>query len=199
MEQFNIKENYIHRNNETYLDVTKGKDEAQNEVYKEAFNIATNDNDIKSIVDFGCGSGFKLLKYFKDFKTIGYDLKPTISKLEIKYPNNKWIISDYSKKPMQADLVICADVIEHVLNPNDLIEYLIKMNPKYILISTPDRNTLGNWGRLDGPPHNIHHIREWTKEEFTVYMSRWFNIIISKNIPQSGYEYILMVLKIKKK
>ena len=197
MERYNIKENYTHREIENYLDVTNGKDEAQNEVYQKSFEIAKRDLGVKSIADFGCGSGFKLFKYFSNYETIGYDLKPTIDKLKERYPDKQWEISDYNVVPKKADLVICTDVIEHVLYPNDLLEYILKMQPKYVVISTPDRNTLGFWGRLDGPPFNVHHIREWTKEEFTSYISRWFDIEISENVPQSGYEYMLMVLRPK--
>ncbi len=195
-DNYEINEGYIHRGSESYLDVTSGKDEAQDEVYSKAYNIAKK-YSLKTIADLGCGSGFKLLKYFKGYKTIGYDLQETIDKIREKLDhtdNNKWEYSDFSKDPYKSDIVICADVIEHVLHPNNLIEYILKMDPKYVVISTPDRDTLAAWGRLQGPPYNVHHIREWSIGEFSKYMSRWFNIISSENVPQSGYEYILMVL-----
>lgn len=199
IDNYEIKDGYNHRQYECYLDVTNGKDEAQDKVYFVACEIVKKYN-LNTIADVGCGSGFKLLKYFSEYKTIGYDLKKTIDKLRTKNKlsdTHIWEYSDFSQNPHKTDIVVCADVIEHVLYPNNLIEYILKMDPKYVVISTPDRDSLAAEGRLQGPPQNVHHIREWSLSEFSKYMSRWFNIVSSENVSQCGYEYILMVLSKK--
>jgi hypothetical protein len=43
-----------------------------------------------------------------------------------------------------SDVVICCDVIEHIVNPDILVDYLISLNTKYYIISTPCREILCN-------------------------------------------------------
>ena len=62
-----IDENYISRRQNSHHDDTKFKDEYQNEVYSTArfyLDLVLG----KNILDIGCGSGYKLLKFFKDKK-----------------------------------------------------------------------------------------------------------------------------------
>ena len=73
------------------------------------------------------------------------------------------------------DLVIVADVIEHVDHPNELLAYIGKLQPSYIILSTPDRNLIRN-GTYNGPPGNPAHIREWSFVEFHAYVSQLFYI-----------------------
>jgi 2-polyprenyl-3-methyl-5-hydroxy-6-metoxy-1,4-benzoquinol methylase len=97
------------------------------------------------------------------------------------------------------DLVICADVIEHVKNPDELIHFIIKMDPEHIVISTPDRDLLHEkLGRSQtGPPGNTHHIREWSFDEFENYISRNFNIIRHEKIRKEYGQVIYCKLKEK--
>lgn len=182
LNNFYIREDYQIRKENDFLDTSGRSDEYQNDVYLLAKTIAEN-FDIKKIADVGCGSAFKLKKYFSDYDIIGYDLEPTVNQLNEKYPNNNWVISDFNSTPDEVDLVICADVIEHVNNPDELIIFIKKMNPKYIIISTPDRNLLHDkLGRSHlGPPVNKHHVREWSFEEFKKYMKYHFNVLLHKN------------------
>lgn len=188
---YHIREDYKIREENDFLDTSGRSDEYQNDVYLLAKDI-TQKNIITSIADVGCGSGFKLLKYFKEYILFGYDLKPTVEILKIKYPNNNWIISNFNSKPESSDMVICADVIEHVDDPDELLEFIKKMNPEHIIISTPDRNILNE--KLNrshtGPPGNKHHIREWSFEEFESYISDHFNIISHSKIE---HEYGQMI------
>lgn len=178
-DNYNIHNGYKSRSNIKFLNTEERTDEYQNDVYELAHNIAKN-NNYKTIVDFGCGSAFKLFKYFNDFKKIGYDLEETINFLKTKYPNEDWRVSDFSKPILEeVDLLICADVIEHLINPNELINWLLKSNIKKYVISTPDRNLIArnNENYHMGPPWNEHHIREWSFNEFNNYIGRYFKII----------------------
>ena len=86
--------------------------------------------------------------------------------------------ADLGELRASADLVICADVIEHLDDPTILLELLraaAKPNSP-ILISTPCRD------RLLGPealrPSNPEHVREWTDEELSVWLrSEGFEIL----------------------
>ena len=136
-------------------------------------------------------------KYFDNYYIVGYDLLPTIEFLKQKYPKNKWIVSDFNSSPEEVDLVICADVIEHVENPDALLFFIKKMKPKDIIISTPDRNLLHDMlGRSHlGPPLNKHHIREWSFEEFEKYIGHFFNIQEHKNFYTEYNQTIYCKLK----
>ena len=50
-----------------------------------SINIQIQKNS--TVLDIGTGSGFKLLKYFNNYDTIGMDLTPTVNWLKSKYPN----------------------------------------------------------------------------------------------------------------
>lgn len=178
-----IRKDYIIRENNDFLDTSGRSDEYQKKVYLFALDVV-NKYNIKNIADVGCGSGYKLMKYFNNYNIIGYDLEPTINILKNKYPNNEWIVSNFNNKPKEVDMVICADVIEHVNDPDELITFIKKMKPKHLIISTPDRDLLTvklNRSNI-GPPANKHHIREWTFNEFSNYIGQYFNVTSHLNI-----------------
>ena len=175
----------IRENNEHYIDLNE-TDKYQKEVYLFAKNIMEKYN-LKKIVDVGCGSGYKLIQYLGIYETTGYETEPCISFLKKKYPNRKWINSGESeinfneKYISHCDLVISSDVIEHIREPNELINFMKKFNAKYYIISTPCREILVKYFHRDnnGPPHNLSHVREWTFNEFKLYLNDHFKIINS--------------------
>lgn len=173
---YNIDPNYNHRKEVVYFDDTSNEDEWQKEVYTYARSLAVK-NSYKNIVDFGCGSGYKLIHNFNDYNTIGIDLEPTVEFLNKKYPDKTWVTT---QTPLPGiDIFIAADVIEHMEDPDELINYIKQCSPKEIILSTPDRNlTHMNWGdNIMGPPNNPHHIREWTFKEFNDYIGLNFEIV----------------------
>jgi len=177
-----IKKDYISR--EVYFsdDERNSKDECQDEVYAAAFNMAKVEQ-CKIIADIGCGSGFKLLKYFKEFKTIGFDIEPNFSYLNSTYPEKTWHFSNFTvcEELPKIDIIICADAIEYLLDPDQLLNWIRKLKFRYLVISTPDRELLpsiqGSNQCLTGPPKNPHHVREWNFAEFRKYISQYFDII----------------------
>lgn len=100
--------------------------------------------------------------------------------------------------------MICSDVIEHIVNPDILVDYLLSLKSKYYIISTPCRHILCHHPKFsnhyktswNGPPINVCHVREWTMEEFKQYISTKFDIISShydKN--QIECQYHLLTIK----
>jgi 2-polyprenyl-3-methyl-5-hydroxy-6-metoxy-1,4-benzoquinol methylase len=191
---FCIIDGYKIRESNEFLDASNSTDEFQNEVYLYAKHLMA-EKKFKSVADVGCGSAFKLNKYFKNYYTIGYDLEPTVVKLKKKFPEGNWVVSDFNSEPKEVDLVICADVIEHVINPDNLLLFIKKMKPSNVVISTPDRDILHKKLGRDyyGPPKNIHHVREWTFNEFHNYISNFFDVVDHITIPKEYNQLISCV------
>jgi 2-polyprenyl-3-methyl-5-hydroxy-6-metoxy-1,4-benzoquinol methylase len=176
MENYNIKKGYTSRGEERFLSQKLEVAKDQNMTYKYAKKVAL-EKGYKNILDIGCGSGFLLLKYFKEYNTIGYDLPGNVEWLKTKYPDRKWTCTPLSPDEIP-DLIICADVIEHVLEPNSFIAFIKDQGAKEIIFSTPQRDALNPAKHpVNGPPLNKYHIREWNYKEFNAYMSRFFTII----------------------
>lgn len=64
------------------------------------------------------------------------------------------------------DVVICADVIEHLMDPMPLLAFLRdQLAPaSRLFLSTPERDRVRGPDCLDSP--NPEHVREWSQQEF---------------------------------
>jgi len=137
-------------------------------------------HNFSSVIDVGCGSGYKLITYLGEYLTIGLELSGNLENLKQIHPKRKWLEANFNCDPaLKTDVLICSDVIEHVVNPNDLMEYLSNISFEYLVLSTPDRDLVYQKGSkyLDGPPRNLAHQREWNFSEFRQYISQFFQII----------------------
>ena len=186
-----LPDNYQARLNNSHDDERKHLDQYQREVYLYANNLMKRFK-FKSVVDIGCGSGYKLIHYLGEYQTLGVETEPCFSYLKELYPSRDWRLSGQSETSFPstqlcADLVLCVDVIEHIRDPEDLIGYLLLLDFKYCIISTPDRHVLANHPRFKqryaqarlGPPINKTHVREWGYDEFVCFLSQFFSIIES--------------------
>ena len=172
MKTYFIKDGYKIRPDNMFYNDTNMKDEWQKEVYEYAREVFIL-NSFKSVWDIGTGSGYKLLKYFNEFETLGTDLTPTVDWLKQTYPDRKW--SDSFDVFTGYDMIVCSDVIEHIVDPDPLLDTIEQAKPKLIVFSTPDR-MLFDRGH-DGPPDNICHVREWTFSEFGSYIGSRFDVM----------------------
>lgn len=170
-----IKAGYHSANIVERFDDRPYTNEWQLDVYKSASSLFKKING-KTVIDVGCGSAYKLLDLFGKFDTIGIELQDLYSWLSSNYPSKKWMSFEATDPDqLHSDLVICSDVIEHVKNPDDLMDFLKMIDLKYLVLSTPERNAVR--GIKDyGPPENTSHYREWNAGEFMEYVSKWFNI-----------------------
>ena len=143
------------------------------------------ENQITTLIDVGCGIGNKLV-YINNsnpnLKIIGIDQKDPIDFCRENYNFGEWIVDDFESKRanlnLKAQLVVCCDVIEHIQNPDLLIDYLkerVKKNGR-IILSTPERDRLRGNKNLNSP--NKFHVREWNYNELEEYLKhRGFKII----------------------
>lgn len=172
---YGIRDGYVHRLDNAFFDDTPYKDEWQREVYELALEVGGS-LGVETVADVGCGSGYKLLKYFSHLSTTGFDLEPTLSYLKSTYPDRDWRPSDFSAPVEPVDLVICSDVVEHIPYPDQLMRFLQSLTGRCLVISTPDRQRVYGHDQ-SGPPQNPAHCREWTTAEFEAYVSRWFKVM----------------------
>lgn len=177
--RFGIRGDYIHRGESAHFDDTASTDEYQREVYERARDVARRDH-LRTVYDVGCGSGYKLVHYLGEFDTTGFEVPQTLEYLRREYPDRKWAQVSFADRDVPpADLVVCSDVIEHVLDPDELMRFLVAVTGKWLVLSTPDRaRAYGRFSQYQlGPPSSEHHIREWTMDEFRRYVSRFVEVV----------------------
>lgn len=147
-------------------------------VYKWIAKAVAWDRSIRTVLDWGCGSGAMLLKFFGHLDTLGVDVAWRLPALKSRWPNRRWTACDV---PADADLVLCVDVIEHLDDPLDLLQRFAAGRWRHLVITTPDRALVARYkGRtrarrkqqLLGPPLNVRHTREWTASEFAQLLTR---------------------------
>jgi SAM-dependent methyltransferase len=141
--------------------------------------------EVKSIIDIGCGSAYKINHFLRNLpiEITGVDQGFAVESGKNKYPYMHWIEDDFSRPASKElgsfDLIISSDVIEHLVNP-DLLLDRIRMCMKadsVVFLSTPERDLVRGYDSM-GPPANPLHVREWNKLELSDYISsRGFQII----------------------
>ena len=149
------------------------------------------EREIETVVDLGCGSGKKLERLIEKnphLSVYGVDQQAGIEFCQREYAFGTWRVDDFENPRLSVDdfgrklkLVICCDVIEHLMNPDTLLEYIHRVSSKEdcIVISTPERDCLRGIDCNHSP--NKQHIREWNKAEFKLYLeNRGFQIIEEK-------------------
>jgi hypothetical protein len=79
--------------------------------------------------------------------------------------------------PVVGQLVICSDVIEHVVDPDVLLGYLRTCTGSggLVILSTPERHRLRGRNCIRSP--NPAHVREWSFGELRRYLeARGFRV-----------------------
>ncbi len=152
----------------------------QPDVYPTAADIARSLH-CDTLIDIGCGQARKLSVLHPEFKLIGVDYGGNMEHCRSRYPFGTWLEADFEDidmlplpaRVLKNSVVICSDVIEHLVDPRSLmnaLRELLKYAPALVL-STPDRER--TWGRTHmGPPPNPAHIREWTLAELSALFQR---------------------------
>jgi len=192
--KYGIRAGYIHRIESGHFDDSENEDQWQKEVYQFGADLSEKQK-YKTILDIGCGSGYKLLKYFNDYETTGCEIEPTLSFLKNTYPTNHWekLEACFAQK---YDLIIISDVIEHVKDPESFLSNIIdNIEFKQLIISTPERDLLNH--STFGPPLNTSHFREWTMKEFGQFISAF--LIVEKHHISNQSQCTQMVLGSPKK
>jgi SAM-dependent methyltransferase len=173
-DRYAIRGGYTTRETPEYFDDDLGDVIWQPDVYDDAGRIAERAG-ARRIVDVGAGDGTKLVALHPRFEILGIDFGPNVERSTTRYPFGTWRHHDLDTEdplPVSAEeldgaVVVCSDVIEHLLRPELLLSKLLASLERAaaVLISTPERD-LWHGVRTAGPPRNPHHVREWSIREF---------------------------------
>jgi len=93
---------------------------------------------INKIVEIGCGAGkiihlFKKSNLFRNASFCGYDINPDAIKLaKLNFRDVNYICDDFLENRDSSNIVICADVFEHVENPYDFLKKLLIKSDMFI-------------------------------------------------------------------
>ena len=175
MNSYGLPKDYQARETPQYFnDVLQDAHLWQADVYRLAAKLA--ESSMSRLVDVGCGTGTKLIPLGQRFPICGIDYGANLEQCHLRYPEGEWIEANLETEIIPADtfenaVVICADVIEHLIDPSALIATLRNATETadYVLVSTPDRERMYG-GEQGGPPANLAHTREWTLKE----LASWF-------------------------
>jgi SAM-dependent methyltransferase len=143
----------------------------QHHVYRLAAKLI-DDNSLKTALELGCGPATKtasmLLPKLDRLTLID---QPTCEQLVKKtIPSATFIGTDLEHCELdlnqQFDLIVCADVLEHLANPLPCLEFAYNhLSPLGVAVfSTPERDILRGRNCMNSP--HASHVREWNRCEF---------------------------------
>jgi SAM-dependent methyltransferase len=148
----------------------------QRAVYRRAGEL-TRETGAESLLDVGCGLGVKLQALHQRhprLKIVGLDTAEAVRHCRAHWDFGEWHEVDLESPPRdpswRAEVVVCADVIEHIENPDPLVAFLKQavLPGGRLILSTLDRLACRSPGALSPP--NPAHIREWSFDEFGGYL-----------------------------
>lgn len=140
----------------------------------------------KSVLDYGCGSGYgsHLLSEIATHVT-GYDISTEALKWAEYYVESRNNLEYTNQLPDEVfDCIVCFECIEHVPDPDSVLDWIASHAREYVLISSPK-------GAKDGLIKNKFHLFEFTEEEFLAKLSSRFVIDESQVQPIHCGEVVL--------
>lgn len=141
-----------------------------------------------SLLDAGCGEGVVLASIRNEFQSgyLGLDLDyDRVRFASMEMTGNKFVNGDAQRLPFPEasfDLVLLLEVLEHVGDPERVLEEVHRVSGKYLLASVPNEPwwRVGNVLRLKymrdfgNTPEHINH---WTIPGFRTLLSERFHIL----------------------
>jgi 2-polyprenyl-3-methyl-5-hydroxy-6-metoxy-1,4-benzoquinol methylase len=132
-------------------ELLKGRGPSQMEWYAYAAELCAG----RTVLDVGCGSGEGLKLLTATASTaLGIDLDTRLRRPDVRVEIKS--IEDMPDKSF--DVVVCMDVIEHVMDDRAFLDHLIRVARETVFVTTPNYTISRN--------RNPFHVREYTPKEF---------------------------------
>jgi SAM-dependent methyltransferase len=164
-----------------------------------AFRAALARNSLSlagaSVADIGCGTGFfsALAKNEGCAQLVGIDISSTaVARLNEHFPEFEFLQADIAEPGADAreklgrfDVVLCFDVIYHVVAPErfaaavDALWGLVEENGHLLLVDAFSRRELIPGGTLEPTEHHVPHVRFRSRREYesTLFARRDFELV----------------------
>lgn len=101
--------------------------------------------EIKTIADFGCGNGGLMRKIKENFPSVeiwGYDLAPSNVKDALSKGSDVTLKDFVIESDLKySEVVICTEVLEHLVDPDAFLKKLLDNGVKYVIASSPNYET----------------------------------------------------------
>lgn len=162
----------------------------QHHVYRWAADLV-RERGLRSVLDVGCGPGTKLTRLIAPVcaDIEGIDQPSGVAAARRTGAAGRYSEVDLERPesvvPWRAfDLIICADVLEHLIDPGPAVDLMKRFSTArtLLVISTPDRARLRGRGCMEST--KPEHVREWTVPEFTRYLrSRGLTVLKTRLFP----------------
>jgi SAM-dependent methyltransferase len=161
----------------------------QYDVYRHAARLLRREG-LRSVLDVGAGIPSKVERLIapitNDITLV--DQPPLAPVVDRGFPAYAFLPIDLEQAAedlgRRYDLVICADVLEHLLDPDPCLSFILRhASPSgRIVVSTPERDIVRGRNCLSSP--KPEHVREWTRDEFGRYLtSRGLRVVDHRLLP----------------
>jgi len=187
MKTYSIKAGYQHGEANLTVERIPGeywspqrlKDTRHNQLhcYLEARKIM-REHGLKTVLDVGCGAGYKLATVLSPLaeRAIGVDQPNAVNLARVRYAELpvRFEAVDLEQAHDSGlgtfDLVVCADVIEHMLDPDVLLAFIHAHchDNSHVILSTPERDIRRGPDNIKSPRRE--HVREWNRAELKRYL-----------------------------
>lgn len=142
----------------------------------------------QSVLEIGVGEGFlsgHLSGIHPKTKFSGVDIKESdLTLLRAKFPNieaHQGSIYDLSSLPGGYDLIICAEVLEHLDRPEDALDQIVSLRPERVLLTVPHEpwfmlSNLAMGKNITRLGNDIEHCNHFTVPKFKQLLSTRFDL-----------------------
>lgn len=150
----------------------------------------------ESIHEIGCGEGYWVLRWNEQgIPARGCDFSKDV--IEIAQGNaisrglspslfTSRSIYNLDATQDSADLVVCCEVLEHLVNPDAGLQALHRVAKRHLIVSVPQEplwrvlnlargKYVKRWGNTPG------HIQHWSKRDIVELVSKYFEIVDTKS------------------
>jgi len=142
----------------------------------------------KSVLEIGVGEGFlsgHLSAIHPKTRFSGVDIQASdLELLRAKFPHieaHQGSIYDLSALPGGYDLVMCAEVLEHLERPEDALDQIVKLRPARVLLTVPHEpwfmlSNLAMGKNITRFGNDIEHCNHFTVPKFKRLLSTRFDL-----------------------